>query len=99
MWGTTAPSFCDGRIPGRSACALIRKERAMPRSSSIPIRARSRDDAMPTSVDPMLATLACLPGNEGDYAFEFKWDGVRALCFWDGKSLHLHSRNQLDITS
>lgn len=47
----------------------------------------------------MLATLACLPTDQRDYAFEFKWDGVRALCFWDGGSLRLHSRNQLDITS
>jgi bifunctional non-homologous end joining protein LigD len=47
----------------------------------------------------MLATLsATLPLNLNDYGFEYKWDGVRALCYWDGRTLRLESRNQLDIT-
>lgn len=46
----------------------------------------------------MLAVLGELPRNPDDYAFEYKWDGIRALAFWDGKRLTLHSRNQLDIT-
>lgn len=53
---------------------------------------------MPVRIDPMLAVLGQLPRNPSDYAFEYKWDGVRALAFWDGKRLTLHSRNQLDIT-
>ncbi|HEY2589339.1 MAG TPA: non-homologous end-joining DNA ligase [Tepidisphaeraceae bacterium] len=53
---------------------------------------------MPVRIDPMLAVLGQLPRNPDDYAFEYKWDGVRALAFWDGKRLMLHSRNQLDIT-
>ena len=53
---------------------------------------------MPVRIDPMLAVLGELPRNLDDYAFEYKWDGVRALAFWDGKRLPLHSRNQLDIT-
>ena len=39
-----------------------------------------------------------LPRDSGKWAFEFKWDGVRAICFWDGKNLRLQSRNKLDIT-
>lgn len=53
---------------------------------------------MPANVDPMLAVLGTLPKNPSDYAFEYKWDGVRAISFWDGKRLTIHSRNQLDIT-
>ena len=47
----------------------------------------------------MLAVLsASLPANPSRYSFEFKWDGVRALAFWDGKQLRLQGRNENDIT-
>ena len=54
--------------------------------------------SMPTRIAPMLAVLSELPGDPQNWSFEYKWDGVRALCFWDGKRLELQSRNQLDIT-
>jgi bifunctional non-homologous end joining protein LigD len=51
------------------------------------------------SIAPMLATLAAkLPADEENYSYEFKWDGVRALLYWDGHDLHISSRNQNDIT-
>jgi bifunctional non-homologous end joining protein LigD len=47
----------------------------------------------------MLAVLAQeLPAGPDQYGFEYKWDGVRALCYWDGRRLRLESRNQLEIT-
>jgi bifunctional non-homologous end joining protein LigD len=72
----------------------------MARSSSIlPARRRSAPrEPMPVRIEPMLAVLGELPPNPNDYAFEYKWDGVRALAFWNGTRLTLHSRNQLDIT-
>ena len=54
---------------------------------------------MPHNIAPMLAVSSdVLPKDSGKWAFEFKWDGVRAVCFWDGKELQLQSRNKLDIT-
>ncbi|HEY8747693.1 MAG TPA: non-homologous end-joining DNA ligase [Tepidisphaeraceae bacterium] len=53
---------------------------------------------MPENIDPMLAVSSELPADVDNWAFEYKWDGVRAVCFWDRKQLTLHSRNQLDIT-
>jgi bifunctional non-homologous end joining protein LigD len=53
---------------------------------------------MPESIDPMLAMLGELPTDVDQWSFEYKWDGVRAISFWDGARLTLHSRNQLDIT-
>src|SRR5215217_7039951 len=51
------------------------------------------------SVEPMLATLTAeLPPDLDHYGFEYKWDGIRALCYWDGRSLRFESRNRLDIT-
>src|SRR6266508_3363837 len=38
-------------------------------------------EPMPEHIAPMLATLADLPRNEEKYAFEIKWDGVRAIAY------------------
>ncbi len=47
----------------------------------------------------MMAVLSDLPADAERYGFEFKWDGVRALCYWDGRRMRLESRNLLDITA
>jgi bifunctional non-homologous end joining protein LigD len=47
----------------------------------------------------MLAVLSGgLPRELLRYAYEFKWDGVRAIAYWNGRELRLESRNLLDIT-
>jgi bifunctional non-homologous end joining protein LigD len=58
------------------------------------------DAPLPTSIEPMLATLGALPlsGPDEDWAFEKKWDGVRAIVRWDGRRLSLTSRNDIDMT-
>src|SRR6266567_2533205 len=54
---------------------------------------------MPTVVDPMAAQLAAgIPTAEERYGFEFKWDGIRAIAFWDGRALRLQTRNRNDVT-
>lgn len=53
---------------------------------------------LPATVAPMLATGGVLPVDVDRYAFEYKWDGVRALSLIDGKTIKLLSRNGLDIT-
>lgn len=46
----------------------------------------------------MLAVLAAsLPRESDAYAYEFKWDGYRAITLWDGKRLQLVSRNGNDL--
>jgi bifunctional non-homologous end joining protein LigD len=53
----------------------------------------------PRDISPMKATLSDhIPRDESQYGFEYKWDGYRALCFWDGKEFLLKSRNALDLT-
>src|SRR6266545_2977391 len=73
----------------------------MTRASSIP-RAPlpgRRVDPMPANIEPMLAMLTpSLPKDQQKYYFEYKWDGVRAICYYDGRTLSLRSRNNLDIT-
>ena len=36
-------------------------------------------EEMPDFVAPMLAKLSTLPADESQWAFEVKWDGVRAI--------------------
>src|SRR3569623_2006012 len=56
---------------------------------------------LPPVFPPMLATLAGgLPtGAKGEWAYEYKWDGIRALARWDGRALQLLTRNLNDVTA
>jgi bifunctional non-homologous end joining protein LigD len=57
-------------------------------------------EPMPRHVKPMLATLAAhLPPDEDAWAFEIKWDGVRAIAYSETGRLRLESRNLREITS
>jgi bifunctional non-homologous end joining protein LigD len=53
---------------------------------------------MPAHIPPMLAVLAKMPARCDKYSFEFKWDGVRAVCYYDGRGLCFESRNLLNMT-
>ena len=56
-------------------------------------------EPMPERIVPMLATLAT-EAPEGDgWAFEIKWDGVRAIAYSEPGRLHFESRNLRDITA
>jgi bifunctional non-homologous end joining protein LigD len=55
--------------------------------------------AMPEKLVPMMARAGKLPRDDEDWAFEIKWDGVRAIATSEPGRLRLHSRNLLDITS
>jgi len=58
----------------------------------------TRTDDMPDSIKPMLAVSGQLPADSKDWAFEIKWDGVRAILFVEGGRVRAHSRNDLDVT-
>ncbi len=55
-------------------------------------------DDMPQHLQPMLSTLSKLPSKQVNYGFEYKWDGIRLICYWDGRKLLIESRNGLDVT-
>jgi bifunctional non-homologous end joining protein LigD len=49
-------------------------------------------------VAPMLAVLSDrLPPEDGNWAYEMKWDGVRAVLYVAGKQLKAMSRNDIDM--
>jgi bifunctional non-homologous end joining protein LigD len=55
-------------------------------------------EPLPEKIVPMMARLGSLPRDDDQWAFEIKWDGVRAICDSEPGRLRLHSRNLLDIT-
>src|SRR3954471_15850543 len=54
-------------------------------------------EPLPESIEPMLARSGPLPEEEG-WAFEVKWDGVRAIAYIEGGRIRLASRNRTNIT-
>ena len=50
-------------------------------------------------IRPMLATLGQLPADDSAWAFETKFDGVRAIAYVHNGTLKLLSRNDADVTA
>lgn len=61
-----------------------------------PLRER---DPFPENVVPMLARLSNLPRDDGRWAVEVKWDGVRAIAYCQPGRLQLQTRNLNDVTA
>jgi bifunctional non-homologous end joining protein LigD len=55
-------------------------------------------EPMPQRIVPMLARTGQLPAEDSGWAFEIKWDGVRAIAYSTPGELRLESRNLNDIT-
>ena len=55
--------------------------------------------ALPRDLRPMLATAGVLPADDEAWAYEVKWDGVRALVAVDAGRLTVVSRNGNDVTA
>jgi bifunctional non-homologous end joining protein LigD len=56
-------------------------------------------EPMPAHLVPMLAKLGSLPAKQEDYGFEVKWDGIRALAYYEPGRFHIESRNLNDVTA
>ncbi len=59
----------------------------------------TRVEKFPTLIRPMLATLGQLPDNDGAYAYETKFDGVRAIAYVHKGSLVVRTRNDANVTA
>jgi bifunctional non-homologous end joining protein LigD len=55
-------------------------------------------ERMPERLAPMFAVAGALPADDGRWAYEIKWDGVRAIVYSQPGSLEVQSRNLNDIT-
>ncbi len=78
------------------------KEELPPKRRAIPIQPTelqgARKSAMPSRIEPMLATLGEHPFSDPNWLFEIKWDGVRVLARMEDGALTLRSRSGSDIT-
>jgi bifunctional non-homologous end joining protein LigD len=54
--------------------------------------------SFPEPVPPMLAMPGTLPAG-GGWAYEYKWDGVRAVVYVSGGEVRILSRNERDVTA
>src|SRR5580698_9267360 len=50
-------------------------------------------EPLPTRIKPMLALPGVLPTSDKGWAYEFKWDGVRALVYVEGGRVRAFTRN------
>jgi bifunctional non-homologous end joining protein LigD len=55
-------------------------------------------EPLPARIAPMLARSGQLPSEDGGWAYEVKWDGVRAIAYSRPGELRLESRNLKDIS-
>jgi bifunctional non-homologous end joining protein LigD len=55
----------------------------------------ARRAAMPTAVEPMLATLVDKPPRGDQWLYEVKWDGIRAIAFLEREEVRIASRSGL----
>ena len=54
---------------------------------------QGKREPMPKDIEPMLATLVTAPAESGEWVYEMKWDGYRALAYLNGGHVELRSRN------
>jgi bifunctional non-homologous end joining protein LigD len=66
---------------------------------TLPAVPGAKHEKMPDVILPMLATLIKEPFSDPEWLYEFKLDGVRAICFIHNGKMRLVSRNKKDITS
>jgi bifunctional non-homologous end joining protein LigD len=54
---------------------------------------KGKREPMPKDIEPMLATLVTSPAESGEWVYEMKWDGYRALAYLNGGHVEIRSRN------
>ena len=91
-------TFHGERLQGRYALFQTRSEKDWMIHRMDPPADPDREP-MPERVLPMLAKLGSLPSDEQRYGFEIKWDGIRAITYYEPGRFRIESRNLNDITA
>jgi bifunctional non-homologous end joining protein LigD len=95
--GKVMVEFHGERLQGRYALFRAGKAEKDWMIHRIDPPARERDP-FPENVVPMLARLSTLPPDDGKWAVEVKWDGVRALAYCQPGRVTLQTRNLNDVS-
>jgi bifunctional non-homologous end joining protein LigD len=97
-------TFHGERLEGRYGLFPLKKRKGEPPGKDWMIHrmdppADPTREPMPEHVKPMLARAGALPPDDDRWAFEIKWDGVRALAYSEPGRIRFESRNGNDITA
>jgi bifunctional non-homologous end joining protein LigD len=95
--GKVVVDFHGDRLQGRYALFRAGKSESdwMIHRIDPPVRER---DPFPENVVPMLARLSQLPRDDGKWAIEVKWDGIRAIAYCRPGRVQLQTRNLNDVS-
>ena len=68
------------------------------RAGDVPLCPECYEDVFPQAYEPMLAKSGDLPIREENWIYEYKWDGVRAIVYYNTKDIKVFSRNLNDVS-
>ncbi|MGH9267542.1 MAG: 5'-3' exonuclease H3TH domain-containing protein, partial [Acidimicrobiales bacterium] len=100
-WGSTPENQRPSGVPGRLETHLAKRDFPATREPAGGPDQREDEldrESMPERIAPMLASTGAVPRDDERWAYEFKWDGVRAIAYSQPHGLRLESRNLNDIT-
>jgi bifunctional non-homologous end joining protein LigD len=92
--GKAKESSVSSMPPAVKAVPAPQQTAATSQTTSRPVKR-----PMPTTIHPMLAESVDKPFDGGEWLFEIKWDGYRAVAFIEEGKVRLVSRNQNDLTA
>jgi bifunctional non-homologous end joining protein LigD len=87
----------ESAVSGRSM-ARIAKDQDAKWQSNRAVPKEKEEKGKPAFIEPMKATLVAEPLAHGDWIYELKFDGYRALAIKSGRSVQLLSSNAKDFT-
>jgi bifunctional non-homologous end joining protein LigD len=90
-------TFHGARVRGKYALFQTKGKNWMIHRMDPPLE--DERERMPEQIVPMPARAGRLPANDAEWAFEIKWDGVRAITYWRPGELRIESRNLNDVSS
>jgi bifunctional non-homologous end joining protein LigD len=86
-------------LSGRSMAEISRGVDKKPRSNRPAPKAAPKKSPTPKFIEPMKATLVEEPPSTGEWEYELKFDGYRALALKTESSVQLLSRNNKDFAT
>jgi bifunctional non-homologous end joining protein LigD len=97
-------TFHGERLRGRYGLFPLKKRKGEPPGKDWMIHRMDPPEdpsrePMPARLSPMLATAGKLPPDDERWAYEIKWDGVRAIAYSEPGRLRFESRNHNDISA
>jgi bifunctional non-homologous end joining protein LigD len=90
-------TFHGERVQGKYALFQTKGKNWMIHRMDLPLE--DERERMPEQLQPMLARAGRLPVDDANWAFEIKWDGVRAITYWQPGELRIESRNLNDVSA